>query len=85
MEVTVHDADARNSNELNAAYAADGYARVKEGSIGALLTTYVISNSFAVAHHSLFLSYQIRRRRAECNQRYCWRYAQRPMHSRIQC
>ncbi|TCD60395.1 Pyruvate decarboxylase 1 [Steccherinum ochraceum] len=29
-----------NCNELNAAYAADGYARVKEGSIGALLTTF---------------------------------------------
>jgi pyruvate decarboxylase len=29
-----------HSNELNAAYAADGYARVKEGSIGVLLTTF---------------------------------------------
>jgi len=28
------------SNELNAAYAADGYARVKENSIGAITTTY---------------------------------------------
>ncbi len=28
------------SNELNAAYAADGYARVKEHSIGVVLTTY---------------------------------------------
>lgn len=28
------------SNELNASYAADGYARVKEGSIGVLLTTF---------------------------------------------
>jgi pyruvate decarboxylase len=27
------------SNELNAAYAADGYARVKEG-LGVLVTTY---------------------------------------------
>jgi thiamine pyrophosphate-dependent acetolactate synthase large subunit-like protein len=30
----------RPSNELNAAYAADGYARVNEHSIGALITTY---------------------------------------------
>ena len=29
------------SNELNAAYAADGYARVKEGSLGAVTTTSV--------------------------------------------
>lgn len=28
------------SNELNAAYAADGYARVKEGSIGVVVTTF---------------------------------------------
>lgn len=28
-----------HSNELNAAYAADGYARVKEHSIGAVTTT----------------------------------------------
>lgn len=28
------------SNELNAAYAADGYARVKEGSLGVLITTF---------------------------------------------
>lgn len=28
------------SNELNAAYAADGYARVKHNSIGVVLTTY---------------------------------------------
>ena len=33
------------SNELNAAYAADGYARVKEGSIGVVTTTYVLSNN----------------------------------------
>ena len=32
------DQDA-NSNELNAAYAADGYARVKSNSIGVILTT----------------------------------------------
>ncbi|PSS06588.1 hypothetical protein PHLCEN_2v3646 [Hermanssonia centrifuga] len=31
---------ASNCNELNASYAADGYARVKEGSIGVLLTTF---------------------------------------------
>ena len=30
------------SNELNAAYAADGYARVKE-TIGVVLTTFVPS------------------------------------------
>lgn len=30
------------SNELNSAYAADGYARVKEHSIGVVLTTYVL-------------------------------------------
>lgn len=29
------------SNELNASYAADGYARVNEGKIGVLTTTYV--------------------------------------------
>ena len=29
-----------HSNELNASYAADGYARVKEGGIGVLLTTF---------------------------------------------
>lgn len=29
------------SNELNAAYAADGYARVKQNSLGVVLTTYV--------------------------------------------
>lgn len=29
------------SNELNAAYAADGYARIKEGSLGAVTTTSV--------------------------------------------
>jgi hypothetical protein len=29
-----------HSNELNAAYAADGYARVNEHSIGVLTTTY---------------------------------------------
>ncbi|KAI0688327.1 pyruvate decarboxylase [Cytidiella melzeri] len=31
---------AGNCNELNSAYAADGYARVKERSIGVLLTTF---------------------------------------------
>ena len=30
-----------NSNELNAAYAADGYARIKQNSIGAVTTTFV--------------------------------------------
>lgn len=28
------------SNELNASYAADGYARIKEGTLGVLTTTY---------------------------------------------
>jgi pyruvate decarboxylase len=31
---------AGNCNELNASYAADGYARVKEGSPGVVLTTF---------------------------------------------
>ncbi|KAH8104669.1 pyruvate decarboxylase [Cristinia sonorae] len=31
---------AGNCNELNASYAADGYARVKEGSIGVVTTTF---------------------------------------------
>ena len=30
------------SNELNASYAADGYARIKEGTLGVITTTYVI-------------------------------------------
>ena len=34
------------SNELNAAYAADGYARVKEGSLGAVTTTSVSCSLF---------------------------------------
>ena len=29
-----------NCNELNASYAADGYARVREGSPGVVLTTF---------------------------------------------
>ena len=36
------------SNELNASYAADGYARVKEGSIGVLLTTFGVGELSAV-------------------------------------
>ncbi|KAL4251922.1 Pyruvate decarboxylase [Abortiporus biennis] len=40
----VEDSDAiewvGNCNELNASYAADGYARVKEGSIGVITTTF---------------------------------------------
>jgi pyruvate decarboxylase len=31
---------AGNCNELNASYAADGYARVKDGSPGVVLTTF---------------------------------------------
>lgn len=55
-------ADRAPSNELNASYAADGYARVKEG-LGVLLTTYVL-----VVFHSMsepdLTGLQIRRRRA---------------------
>ncbi|KAF7796304.1 hypothetical protein EIP86_007481 [Pleurotus ostreatoroseus] len=39
---------AGNCNELNASYAADGYARVKEGSIGVLLTTFGVGELSAV-------------------------------------
>ncbi|KAI0317507.1 pyruvate decarboxylase [Amylostereum chailletii] len=37
-----------NCNELNAAYAADGYARVKQGSVGALLTTFGVGELSAI-------------------------------------
>lgn len=37
-----------NCNELNAAYAADGYARVKEGSIGVVLTTFGVGELSAI-------------------------------------
>ncbi|KAI0062938.1 pyruvate decarboxylase [Artomyces pyxidatus] len=37
-----------NCNELNAAYAADGYARVKQKSIGALLTTFGVGELSAI-------------------------------------
>ncbi|KAI0304508.1 pyruvate decarboxylase [Multifurca ochricompacta] len=37
-----------NCNELNAAYAADGYARVKHGSIGAVLTTFGVGELSAI-------------------------------------
>ncbi|EKM49816.1 uncharacterized protein PHACADRAFT_167159 [Phanerochaete carnosa HHB-10118-sp] len=40
-----------NCNELNAAYAADGYARVKEGSIGVVVTTFGQKNKL-VLHHT---------------------------------
>lgn len=36
------------SNELNAAYAADGYARIKEGALGVVLTTWVIYFCFTI-------------------------------------
>ncbi|KIY74163.1 pyruvate decarboxylase [Cylindrobasidium torrendii FP15055 ss-10] len=39
---------AGNCNELNAAYAADGYARVKEHSLGVLLTTFGVGELSAV-------------------------------------
>ncbi|KIY46531.1 pyruvate decarboxylase [Fistulina hepatica ATCC 64428] len=49
-----------NCNELNSAYAADGYARVKETSLGVLLTTYGVGelsafNGIAGCKHSLML------------------------------
>ncbi|ESK94985.1 pyruvate decarboxylase [Moniliophthora roreri MCA 2997] len=37
-----------NCNELNAAYAADGYARVKEGSLGVVLTTFGVGELSAI-------------------------------------
>ncbi|THH27005.1 hypothetical protein EUX98_g7185 [Antrodiella citrinella] len=37
-----------NCNELNAAYAADGYARVKEGSIGVVTTTFGVGELSAM-------------------------------------
>ncbi|KAF7346218.1 Pyruvate decarboxylase [Mycena sanguinolenta] len=37
-----------NCNELNAAYAADGYARVKEHSIGVILTTFGVGELSAI-------------------------------------
>jgi pyruvate decarboxylase len=37
-----------NCNELNAAYAADGYARVKEGSLGVLTTTFGVGELSAI-------------------------------------
>ena len=41
IQYACHRFHPYSSNELNAAYAADGYARVKHGSVGAILTTYV--------------------------------------------
>ncbi|KAF8809567.1 pyruvate decarboxylase [Phlegmacium glaucopus] len=37
-----------NCNELNAAYAADGYARVKEGSLGVVTTTFGVGELSAI-------------------------------------
>ncbi|OSX56554.1 hypothetical protein POSPLADRAFT_1160081 [Postia placenta MAD-698-R-SB12] len=37
-----------NCNELNAAYAADGYARVKETSLGVVLTTFGVGELSAI-------------------------------------
>ncbi|CCM04944.1 uncharacterized protein FIBRA_07141 [Fibroporia radiculosa] len=37
-----------NCNELNAAYAADGYARVKKGSLGVLTTTFGVGELSAM-------------------------------------
>ena len=56
------------SNELNAAYAADGYARVKEGSLGAVTTTSV---SFLLLYQMLNLR-QVWCRRIVCYQWYRW-------------
>jgi TPP-dependent 2-oxoacid decarboxylase len=36
------------SNELNAAYAADGYARVKEHGLGVVLTTFGVGELSAM-------------------------------------
>ncbi|KAF8908910.1 thiamine diphosphate-binding protein [Gymnopilus junonius] len=37
-----------NCNELNAAYAADGYARIKEGSLGVVTTTFGVGELSAI-------------------------------------
>ena len=53
------------SNELDAAYAADGYARVKPHSIGVVVTTYFAfksSRDFSDPFH------KVRRRRVERHQ-----------------
>ena len=42
-----HDCD-RDSNELNASYAADGYARIKQDSIGVIVTTFGVGELSAV-------------------------------------
>ncbi|KAG5220735.1 Pyruvate decarboxylase [Salix suchowensis] len=65
LPLTDHDA---NSNELNAAYAADGYARVKSNSIGVILTTFGVGelsamNGIAGGEYSHFISY---RSESEC-------------------
>ncbi|KAF9643971.1 pyruvate decarboxylase [Thelephora ganbajun] len=39
---------AGNCNELNASYAADGFARVKEGSVGAVVTTFGVGELSAI-------------------------------------
>lgn len=39
---------AGNCNELNASYAADGFARVKGGSVGALVTTFGVGELSAI-------------------------------------
>jgi hypothetical protein len=39
-----------DSNELNASYAADGYARVN-GTPGALITTYVLTIAISITSH----------------------------------
>ncbi|KAF9481222.1 pyruvate decarboxylase THI3 [Pholiota conissans] len=37
-----------NCNELNAAYAADGYARIKEGTLGVITTTFGVGELSAI-------------------------------------
>ena len=37
-----------DSNELNASYAADGYARIKQDSIGVIVTTFGVGELSAV-------------------------------------
>lgn len=46
------------SNELNAAYAADGYARVKENSIGVITTTYGC-RTFLCFRTNIFFSFGV--------------------------
>ena len=42
------DLDMHYSNELNASYAADGYARVHDGKLGVLTTTFGVGELSAM-------------------------------------